>query len=294
MEGKKILVTGASGFLGYTLLKELKNRNVVFGCYHKYILGLPGIHKVRADLTDYQQVSRLIDKTQPDIIFHLAAFSNPNQCEKNPELSYAINVSATRYLTECAKTHQAKLIFTSSDLVFDGNHAPYGEEDKPEPINRYGRQKLEAEQKVLDYKHATVCRMPLMFGQKSPNSGSFLQPMIQFLKAGQPLNLFIDEVRTPLSSSRAAEGLMLLASKSEQLIHLSGDTAINRYDFGLLLSEVLGTSKKLIIKRQLYEIDFEAPRPADTSMKNDKAKRLGFNPGNLEDELQKVISEIQQ
>ncbi|MGM0566152.1 MAG: SDR family oxidoreductase [Bacteroidota bacterium] len=294
MEAKQILITGASGFLGYTLMNQLKDRHVVFGCYHKYMLQLPGVHTVQADLTDYRQVSELIDKTQPDAIFHLAALSNPNQCEKNPELSYAVNVSAARYLTECAKTHQAKLIFTSSDLVFDGKHAPYNEKDLPEPVNRYGRQKLEAEQKVLSYEHGTVCRMPLMFGPKSPSSGSFLQPMIQFLKASQPLNLFIDEVRTPLSSYKAAEGLVLMASKNEQLVHLSGNTAINRYDFGLLLSDILGTSKNLIIKRKLNEIEFEASRPANTSMKNDKAKKLGFNPGNLETELRRVIAEIHQ
>lgn len=288
---KRILITGVSGFLGHTLAKHVKEHHTVFGCQHKHpIQHLDGVIPVRAQLNDFRQVRKLVEDTRPEVIFHLAAMSNPNQCEQNPELSYESNVTATRYITQAAAETGAHLVFTSSDLVFSGNNAPYDEAATPDPINRYGRQKAEAEQAVRNYDSGTVCRMPLMFGPKSLSSGSFLQPMMQFLLANQKLNLFCDEVRTPLSSDKAAEGLLLMANKQPDLVHLAGDQSINRYDFGVLLSDLLGTPENLLIKRNLSDISFDASRPANTSMKNDKAKKLGFDPGNLQQELERVIA----
>jgi|AntRauTorckE6833_2_1112554.scaffolds.fasta_scaffold00931_9 dTDP-4-dehydrorhamnose reductase len=288
---KRILITGASGFLGYTLAQHAKGHHTVYGSQHKYPLRLEGVSSVNANLGDFRDVRKLIHGTQPELIFHLAAMSNPNQCEQNPELSYDVNVSITRYMAKAAEETGARLIFTSSDLVFDGSKAPYDENDIPAPINRYGRQKAEAEKAVLDYARGTVCRMPLMFGVKSPTSGSFLQPMIQFLLANQNLNLFVDEIRTPLSADKAAEGLLLMAEKEPSLVHLAGDQAIDRYDFGLLLCDLLGAPIDLLIKRNLSDISFDASRPANTSMKNDRAKALGFDPGNLQQELEKVVAQ---
>ncbi|HKK10214.1 MAG TPA: NAD(P)-dependent oxidoreductase [Bacteroidales bacterium] len=289
MKKKKILITGVSGFLGNKLALTAADRFDVYASTHKYPVNLKGVTSVKADLTDARQVGSLFEQVNPDMVFHLAAMSNPNQCEKNPHDSYEINVSATRNLVDMARLNETLFVFTSSDLVFEGKNAPYKEQDMVRPVNRYGRQKAEAEKSVLDYKAGTVCRMPLMFGEKSPYSGSFIQPMLQFLRANQKLNLFADEIRTPLSSERAAEGLLLIAEKRPKLIHLAGDEAVNRYEFGSMMCEMLGIGKELLIKRKLHEIEFEASRPENTSMDNSRAKSLGFNPGVLKEELRRVI-----
>lgn len=289
MQKRKVLITGASGFLGSKLAQLAARQNEVYASTHKYPVNLEDVKTVVSDLSDPPQVLSMIERIQPDVIFHLAAMSNPNQCEKNPHDSYEINVNGTRLLLDAAGKHGVQVVFTSSDLVFDGKNAPYKEQDPTDPINRYGRQKVEAEKSVLEYEHGTVCRMPLMFGEKSANSGSFIQPMLNFLKANQKLNLFEDEVRTPLSSQRAAEGLLLMAEKSPKLVHLGGEETINRYDFGLMMCDILGFGKELLIKRKLHELEFPASRPANTSMDNTLAKSLGFEPGILKEELEKVI-----
>lgn len=286
---EKVLITGASGFLGYNLARSIQHEYEVIACYHKYPVLIDNVTACRTDLSDSNQVSQTIQKFRPDIIFHLAAMSTPSLCEKNPLLSYEINVCATRFLVEAAQEINAQLVFTSSDLVFDGENAPYRESDPPNPVNRYGRQKAEAEQVVMNYKNGTVCRMPLMFGDKAPNSGSFIQPMIQFLRANQKLNLFEDEIRTPLSAAKAVEGLMLIAERNPRLVHLSGNQSINRYDFGVLLCSLLDINTDLLRKRKLEDFSFEASRPANTSMDNTLARSMGFHPGELTQELEAII-----
>jgi dTDP-4-dehydrorhamnose reductase len=113
--------------------------------------------------------------------------------------------------------------------------------------------------------------------------------MVQFLLAHEDITLFADEFRTPLSSQRAVEGLLLMAGQSEKLVHLAGNTSVNRYELGLKIAEMLGTGTSHIKKHSLHDFVFPAKRPPDTSMKNDLAKSLGFQPGDLFADLAQVI-----
>jgi|LZCG01.1.fsa_nt_gb dTDP-4-dehydrorhamnose reductase len=286
---KTIFITGISGFLGYKMAMLTRNQYNVVGNFYKHPLKIPKAETLSLRLSDAMMVERVLDTYKPEVIFHLAAISNPNICEKEPSLSYAANVTATRNLVAAAKKHHIKVVFTSSDLVFDGLNAPYDETAQPSPVNLYGIQKLESEKAVLDYDHGIVCRMPLMFGEKSQFYGSFLQPMVQFLLAHEDITLFADEFRTPLSSQRAVEGLLLMAGQSEKLVHLAGNTSVNRYELGLKIAEMLGTGTSHIKKHSLHDFVFPAKRPPDTSMKNDLAKSLGFQPGDLFADLAQVI-----
>lgn len=288
---KKAIITGASGFLGNTLFKYAKEKYDVFPAHNQHALKA-ATNTIKLDITNKDEVNMVIKMIEPDIIFHLAAISLPNQCAQNQELSHEVNIIGTKNIVEAASHIGAKVIFTSSDLVFDGKNAPYHESSETSPISLYGEQKVGSEHLVRDYKLGCVCRMPLMFGLKAPYFGSFLQPMVQFLRANQTINLFENEIRTPISADRAAEGLLLMADKMPEVVHLSGDEAINRYDFGVMLSKLINTSEKLLNRCSSHDFSFAAPRPENTAMQNDFAKKLGFIPGNLEEELKKVISKM--
>jgi dTDP-4-dehydrorhamnose reductase len=286
---RKILVTGASGFLGWNLCQVAQSEWEVHGSYCQQPIEIPGINTHQINLTDPDSVVRTIDLIAPDAVIHTAAASSPNFCQAHPELSYQINVTASQGLAKICSLAKIPFVFTSTDLVFDGTHPPYRETDPVSPINLYGEQKVAAEQAILDtYPQANICRMPLMFGMAPPTATSFIQPWLKALAMGQVLQLFVDEYRTPVSAITAAQGLLLAIERSPNIIHLGGKERISRYEFGKLLVEAFGFNPSLL--QPIYQRDLQmlAPRAADVSLNSNKAIKLGYHLPGLRMELRAI------
>ncbi len=284
---KRLLVTGASGFLGWNLCQEASAKWEVFGTYYSHAVDISGVSLAKVDLREYEQLKELFAAINPDAVIHAAAASKPNYCQEYPQESYEINVTASVNIAQLCAEYQIPCAFTSTDLVFDGKSSFYQESDRVCPICIYGEQKVAAEQKMLSVYPATVvCRMPLMFGLSSPVANSFIQGFINSLEAGQELNLFVDEFRTPASATTAAQGLLLAIEKQVQgILHLGGKERISRYEFGLLLAEVMQFPQDLIRPGKQADIIMIAPRSPDTSLDSSKAFSLGYNPLPLRAEL---------
>lgn len=284
---RRLLITGASGFLGWHLARAAQATWQVEGTYHRHAPPLPGVKLHCIDLTDAIAVNNWLTQVAPDAIIHTAALSQPNRCEQEPDLSYAMNVEATRGLaqfcgnsgTERFAKRQIPFVFTSTDQVFDGLAAPYDETSPPSPISVYGRHKVKAEA-IIQALHpaAVICRMPLMYGPPSPTAECFLQGFLRTLRAGQPLHLFTDEFRTPAYVEDAAAGLLLALENTSGLLHLGGPDRISRYDFGLRLAEVFGFDKTLLVPSKQADVVMPAPRPADVSSRSHRAFELGYGP----------------
>ena len=284
---ERLLVTGASGFLGWNLCQEASARWEVYGTYFNHAVNISGVNLFKVDLREYEQIKTLFAQLKPDAVIHTAAASKPNYCQQNPQESYAINVTASVNIAKLCAEYQIPCAFTSTDLVFDGKNSFYKESDRVCPICTYGEQKVAAEQEMLSvYPTTVVCRMPLMFGLSSPVANSFIQGFINSLNTGQELNLFVDEFRTPASATTAAQGLLLAIEKQVQgILHLGGKERISRYEFGLLLAEVLQLPKSLIRPGKQADINMIAPRSPDVSLDSSKAFSLGYNPLPLREEL---------
>lgn len=283
---KKLLVTGVSGFLGWHLCQLAKHKWDVYGTYCSQAIEIPGITTRKVDLTDFQEMQRLFRDLQPAAIIHTAAQSSPNFCQTHPDESYSINVTASCNIAGLSADYGIPCAFTSTDLVFDGLNPPYQEADSVSPVNCYGEQKVLAEQGMLErYPKTAVCRMPLMFGMATPTAVSFMQPFIQTLREGKHLNLFVDEFRTPVSGTTAAQGLLLALEKVQGLIHLGGKERVSRYDFGRLLVETFQLPNQLKPCRQ-QDVKMAAPRPPNVSLDSSKAFALGYNPPSLKEELE--------
>jgi dTDP-4-dehydrorhamnose reductase len=136
---------------------------------------------------------------------------------------------------------------------------------------------------------AILCRMPLMFGDPGPSGASFIQPWIAALRESRPLQLFTDEFRTPVSGRTAAAGLLLALEKASGVLHLGGRTRLSRYEFGVILAELLEADAGLIRPVRQAEIATAAPRPPDVSLDSRKAYALGYDPPHLREDLRQVL-----
>jgi len=286
---KKLLITGASGFLGWHLCQLAKQEWEVYGTYLSHSLEISGIKTLKVNLTNFQELKSIFSNVKPTAVIHTAAHSQPNFCQSHPEESHAINVIASCNIAGLCADNFIPYAFTSTDLVFDGLNAPYQETDPVCPVNLYGEQKVMAETGMLErYPQTAVCRMPLMFGAATPTSQSFIQQFIQTLKAGKELNLFIDEFRTPASGTTAAKGLLLALEKVNGYIHLGGKERISRYDFGRLLIEVFQLPATMLKSCRQQDVKMAAPRPVDVSLDSSKAFALGYQPLSLQEELKEI------
>ena len=288
---KRLLVTGASGFLGWNLCQIARVNWQVYGTYYSQKIEIPGVSLLKLDLRHYKAIAEGFKTIKPDAVIHAAAASKPNFCQTHPQESYKINVTASLNIARLCQEHKIHCAFTSTDLVFDGQNPLYSETSPVSPICYYGEQKVIAEEKMSEITDAiALCRMPLMFGLPSLASASFLQGMIKSLKAGQPVNLFTDEFRTPASAVTASTGLLLaIEQQVKGILHLGGKERISRYDFGLLVADLLGLPPKLIQPISQADITMVAQRSPDTSLDSSKAFSLGYQPLSIKEELEKLI-----
>ncbi|MBD2439306.1 NAD(P)-dependent oxidoreductase [Nostoc sp. FACHB-110] len=288
---KKLLLTGASGFLGWHICQLAKQEWEVYGTYFTHTLEIPQIKMIKVNLSDFQALKQIFNEIQPEAVIHTAAYSQPNFCQTHPQESHLINVTTSCNIAGLCADYSIPCVFTSTDQVFNGLNAPYQETAPVCPVNIYGEQKVMAEIGMLErYPQTAVCRMPLMFGSETPTANSFIQPFIQTLKAEKELKLFIDEFRTPVSGTTAAKGLLLALAKVNGIIHLGGKERISRYDFGQILIQVLNLPSTGLNGCLQQDVKMPAPRPADVSLDSTKAFQLGYQPLSITEELKAIAS----
>lgn len=287
---KRLLVTGASGFLGFTLCRIAVEARDVTGVYRSHPFEIDGVRPLQCDLLRYGDMKALLAHVRPDAVIHTAALSQPEVCQEQREASRRINVEATANLAGTCADRGIPFVFTSTDLVFDGRNAPYREQDPASPVNVYGEHKVLAEAFVLDrHPAAVVCRMALMFGDAAPGGESFIQGMMRNIKEGKAIRLFTDEVRTPLSAECAARGLLMATEPGgRQLLHLGGPERISRYDFGLLMRDVFEMSDARIAACRQEDVPMKASRPPDVSLDSSEAVQLGFSAPSLREQLERL------
>ena len=287
---KKLLVTGISGFLGWHIAEHLQSDFQLLGIYNKTKPDLKNLQLEQLDLTDQSAVSIFLKEHQPDAILHLAANSNPNDCEQN-SLSKIINVDVTEHFAKHCAAQNIPFLFTSTDLVFDGKNGPYATTDSPNPIMIYGKQKLEAEEKILKaFPKAIIARMPLMYGLPKNGLG-FMNAWLRNLQAGKNIYCFTDEYRTATFGGDAAQGIfILLKNNASGIFHLGGPERMSRFEFATQMAEYFGLNKNLIIPSLQKEVNMPAKRPADVSLIFNNTFTFGFLPKKLKDNLEELSS----
>ena len=266
----RLLLTGASGQLGSYILRELQLQQseespAAWG--HSHSTGLFGLPLRSVDLSDPQDVRRAFDEAQPSVVIHAAAISNAELCVRDPELAQRVNVEGTRLLAELSSRAAARMVFVSTDCVFDGQRGRYREGDATDPLSEYGRTKVAAEDTVRVASNNVVVRMSLLYGPTLIGRSTFFDTQLAALRDAQTCRLFVDEWRTPLDFVTAARALLAVARCDDTgTFHLGGSERISRYEMGQRLARYLGCDPSVIVPARIADAITREPRPRDISL----------------------------
>ena len=270
-QNPQILIIGASGRVGKEIFKILKNKDSVYDVYGTYynnkIAGLDHL-----DITDKSAIEKIFKKIKPSILIHTAGLIYPIQCEENHELAWDVNVNSTKNLVECCKEYNCKLIFISTDYVFDGTDNLYDEYHSTNPLNFYGKTKVESEKIILELNDYLIIRTAWV-NDFHENSKCFVMQVINSLKNKKIFNAASDQFGHPTLSINLAEIMSeLIDKKSTGIFHVTGSTYISRFDFAKKIAEAFSLDPNLIHEISTTELNQSIRRPLQVKLNLNKIK----------------------
>ncbi len=233
----KTIVIGASGLVGQNLLREFSALGETLGTCHSQIQS----ELTPLDLADPAQIEKIIGEFRPDVVLLPAAMTNVDLCEEKPELSRQINVDGTAAVARAARKLDARLVYISTDYVFDGTAGPYGEDATPNPINHYSRHKLEAENVVREtVPHHLILRTSSVYGWERLGKNFVLQLLRRF-RAGEKPRVFSDQYGSPTYAPNLAEVIReLVERRATGLFHAGGMSWVNRVELAMEVARGFG------------------------------------------------------
>jgi len=272
---RKLIVTGANGFVAGSVLAQAGEEWQV----HAVSRGEPLARRDQlcwhtCDPLVPAQLRQLFHEVRPDAVIHTAALADIDFCQTHPELARAVNVDLVRTLVDLCGDIGAKLVFCSTDTVFDGEHAPYNEDASPGPVNFYAETKVEAERIAARLgARAVIARLSLVVGLPVLGAGnSFLARMIASFKDGRPVAATEHEIRTPVDVITVGKALLKLAAGNHHgIFHLAGHDRLNRFEITQQIAARFGFSKELVTVQAAATSPGRAARPRDVSLANAKA-----------------------
>ena len=253
------LIIGASCQLWVYLWNKLnRDHEDVVGTYYSH----PVKNQVQCDFTDMAEVTKLIQDGKPDVVWIPAALPDVDRCEREPELSYVLNVKAPRQVGEVARDNGAKLVFFSTDYVFDGTSGPYRETDVPNPLQVYGKHKAEAEEFLIQNAPDVLIIRPAWIYSEEPNPRNFVFRILQQLKDGHTVRAAIDQINTPTDSRDLVERALAAVNRGDHGIrHMVGPDRLSRYDLTLKIAKDHGFSSSMVEPITTASLNLPARRP---------------------------------
>ena len=291
---KKLLIIGGNGLVGSTLVKYAKTKYDIHITINKNKSIFSDVSTTKIELiNDQASMIDLIKNFNPDVVVSTAAHSSVDFCETDHKLANALHVDAINYIAKVCKQIDTKLIFLSTDAVFDGkSNMKYTENDVPSPVNYYGKTKLKAENIVLQSsKKNVVLRTAVIYGWHK--SSKFTNWILSSLHQNKVVDPFSDQYNTPTLVDDLAKSILnIIEMDISGLFHAVGNTCINRYEFALLLADKFDLEKNLVKPVTSSEKKQHAPRPFRTCLDASKLEKiLNFKFCNLDDGVSFIINQ---
>lgn len=261
----KILVTGVKGQLGYDICRELAERG-----YTDVI----GIDKDDLDITDEMAVEKYINEVKPDVIMHNAAWTAVDLAEDNADACYKVNVLGTRYIAENAQKIGAKLVYISTDYVFDGEGENYFEvDDKKAPLSVYGKTKYEGELEAKKCEKHFIVRISWVFGINGKN---FVKTMLNLAETKTELNVVADQIGSPTYTYDLSKLLCdMIETEKYGEYHATNENICSWCDFAKKIFEIAGVSMNVNAVTSA-EYPAKAHRPSNSRLSKKSLDDAGF------------------
>jgi len=275
------LVFGATGQVGGALMSALKQqKHTAIGV--SYSINTNNIRK--ADSKNNQTIYVLMSEIKPDWVFYPAGFSWVDGCELHKKLSFQANVRQPFEVAKISQEFSAGFTYYSSEYIFDGKLGPYTEESTPNPLNEYGKHKLEAEKSLLNFDKVLIVRTTVVYGPEVKQK-NFAYQVINKLKKGEQINVPVDQITSPTYNYSLAESCILCAEREiTGILNLTGCDRVSRYDFALKICKTFDLNHKFIIPVKTSAIKQVAQRPLNAGLDSKRAShsikpQLGIEEG---------------
>ena len=280
---KTVLVTGAYGQLGEACRKYLKNN------FNLIMSGIsPVDNGVKLDITSQDSVKKVLSELSPDVILNLAALTDVDECELDPESAHNINVNGVKNLCSDFSGH---FIQISSDYVFDGESGPYSEKDKTNPVSVYGKTKLDADNWLVEnYPSSTIIRTNVVYSYTRRTQASFLKWVVNSLENKKRIKVVNDQWNNPTWTESLAEvTYKMIENELFDLYHYGDRDILNRFEFSLLIAKVFNLDSSLILPVSTDQLNQHAPRPKKSGLVTNKIEsKLGIIPKSVETCLEQI------
>lgn len=261
----KVLVTGANGQLGYDVVKELQKQNIE--CC--------GATRQDFDIVDFEATEKFITNYMPDAVIHCAAYTDVDKAEDEQGVCYLVNASATENIAEICKKINAKMLYISTDYVFDGTKEGFYEvDDMPNPINVYGKTKLlgeQAVQRILD--KYFIVRISWVFGEHGNN---FVKTVLRLGKECKEINIVADQYGSPTYTADLAPLLVeMIQTEKYGIYHATNEGVCTWAEFAEVIFKITGMDIKVnhITTKEYHTM---AKRPINSKLSKKKIYRTNF------------------
>ena len=288
---RTVLITGGTGLLGQGLFETAPPGWSIVSLHLRAYD--PGASHVRLDVRDRAALARLFATHRFDAVVHAAGIASVDVSEQRVSESTESNLGGTRNLAELCATTGTRMIYISTNAVFDGESAPYGEMDPVHPINQYGRIKLACERLVQEsLQRYTIVRPILMYGW--PHAMGRANPVtwvVDSLSRGERINVVDDVYENPLYNIQAAQAVWRVLERAVTgVVHLAGGELVNRHQLALAVARAFHLDASLIQPVSSSFFPHIAPRPRNTSLRTTRMEReLGQTPCTLEQGLGAMV-----
>lgn len=283
---KKMLITGVSGLLGNNLAYYFREKYEVSGLYLSHPVKIKGIQAIKADLLSEVSFKKIVRDFNPDIIIHCASLTDVDFCEKNHELTDHINIEGTRIVAESIKNNNTKLVYISSDSVYDGRNGNFSEKDPVNPQNYYGLSKYKGELEVLKKTKSLILRTNI-FGWNIQEKYSIAEWILHELSNRRQIKGFNDVFFSSIYNFDLAKILDIAIDEDlTGLFNGGSNTSSSKYEFALYISAYFNLNKDLIQPISIDDFNLGAKRGKNQTLNVNKLKTaLNHNPPTISESI---------
>lgn len=293
----RVLITGSTGLLGKALFETKPIHYFAIGIHLRKLQNISNnAENFQLDIRDKINVEHFFQKYKIDAVIHTAGIANVDYVKNNYAESFESNIVGTFNIASACKKNGVNLFYISSNAIFDGNTPPYNENSEPNPINQYGKMKLECEnivEKIIS--NSSIIRPVLMYGWNYPrNRQNLVTWVLEKIIKNEKIKLVNDVSENPIYNLDCARAIwQIIGLKLKGKIHLAGPEATNRYQFGIQIANIFGLNENLISpvnSDYFFELD---ARPKNTFFSTNKMlENLKIFPLSIQDGLLDMKKEL--